>query len=86
MSTRSKSREKSKRVLALIIRILEEENTPLSVKEIAYRVESQSNRRCSVWSIGNILAPMVKTGELIRRDILPVSGLVRRSCTYELNT
>ena len=72
-------RQRSERVRQMILRILEDEKTPLTAADISYRIDSTSNLRCSVYSVGLILRLNILRGE-IRKT--PIVGSNR--FTYEL--
>ena len=79
MGKNRKSRLRSERVLGVILKILETVDSPLPSGEIAYLVESSTNFRCSVYSVANILRPLVLRNEIKRTRI---EG--SKKFTYEL--
>jgi len=69
MGHRFTSRAKTDRLRTKIMRVLESTLDPMTSREISYRVESTSNLRCSVRSIGQILRPMVENRILEKQKI-----------------
>jgi len=80
MGWKFKSKERTSRLRLVILAILDSSLDPLTSREISYRVESQTNYRCSVNTVGQVLKPMVENRQLIKRKIV---GLNRY--TYQRN-
>ena len=64
---------------AIIMRILETRDEPMTAAELSYMVECQTRYRCGVFSIPNVLRPQISNGTV--RRIKPVGYKVY---TYEL--
>jgi len=80
MTYRFTSKAKTARLRQIILGILEVSLDPLSSRDISYKVESQTRYRCSVYSVGNILRPLVESNEITKIKIVGENRY-----TYQLN-
>ena len=69
MGYRFTSKAKTNRLRAKIMVILESTLDPITSREISFKVESTCNLRCSVFSVGQILRPMVDNRILEKQKI-----------------
>tara|TARA_R100001015_G_C4608072_1_gene163241 strand:+ start:1016 stop:1276 length:261 start_codon:yes stop_codon:yes gene_type:complete len=84
MSKPNFRKKKSEAVKKIILRLLSESSEPISVREICYHVESTSNRRASVHTIGLILSPLVKEGRIQKVTTYSRGRQNNRSFAYVL--